>query len=67
MTKLIETPYGRKTPELLCQAMDALVREPQLVAFLKKVAGLSPITTCVCAKAFAEEAQELLNELETHP
>ena len=27
MSKLIETPYGRKTPELLCAAMDALERE----------------------------------------
>lgn len=23
MNELIETPYGRKTPELLCKAMDA--------------------------------------------
>jgi len=28
--QLIETPYGRKTPELLCKAMDALEREPEL-------------------------------------
>jgi hypothetical protein len=28
--KTIDTPYGRKTPELLCTAMDALVREPVL-------------------------------------
>lgn len=34
MPKLIETPYGRKTPELLCKAMDALVVQPELVKAL---------------------------------
>ena len=29
---LINTPYGRKTPDLLCRAMDALEREPSHVA-----------------------------------
>lgn len=28
---LIETPYGRKTPELLCKAMDVHVMIPDLV------------------------------------
>lgn len=32
--KLIETPYGRKTPELLCAAMDAYEEEPKLLAAL---------------------------------
>lgn len=31
MTKLIETPYGRKTPELLCKAMDAYTQWPDLL------------------------------------
>lgn len=31
----IETPYGRKTPELLCRAMDCLVVVEQLVPLLK--------------------------------
>ena len=34
-TKLINTPYGRKTTELLCRAMDALEREPNLLAALE--------------------------------
>lgn len=37
-TKLIDTPYGRKTPALLCRAMDAVEREPQLIAALKEAA-----------------------------
>jgi hypothetical protein len=31
MKNLIQTPYGNKTPELLCRAMDALEREPELL------------------------------------
>lgn len=29
---MIETPYGRKTPELLCKAMDAYTLLPALLA-----------------------------------
>lgn len=32
---LIETPYGRKTPELLCKAMDALAMQPEMIEALK--------------------------------
>lgn len=32
---LIETPYGRKTPELLCAAMDAHTRQPKLLETLE--------------------------------
>lgn len=35
MAKLIETPYGRKTPELLCKAMDVHVMLPGLIDDLK--------------------------------
>ena len=41
MTKkdLIETPYGRKTPELLCKAMDALVLQPRLIEAEQQLAA----------------------------
>lgn len=32
--KLIETPYGRKTPELLCKAMDSYVMLPALIELM---------------------------------
>ena len=32
--KLIETPYGRKTPELLCKAMDAYELQHELTTAL---------------------------------
>lgn len=35
MSKLIETPYGRKTPELLCKAMDAYVLQPRLIQMIE--------------------------------
>ncbi len=31
---LIETPYGYKTPDLLCKAMDAYAVQPDLLAAL---------------------------------
>lgn len=34
MSAHIQTPYGPKTPELLCKAMDAYEREPELLAAL---------------------------------
>lgn len=34
MKNLIQTPYGKKSPELLCRAMDALEREHELLAAL---------------------------------
>jgi len=37
MKNLIQTPYGKKTPELLCRAMDALEREPDLLAVLERI------------------------------
>lgn len=39
MSKLIETPYGRKTPELLCKAMDAHVMLPDILYALKQAEG----------------------------
>jgi hypothetical protein len=35
-TKYIQTPYGKKTPELLCKAMDAFEREPELIDALRE-------------------------------
>lgn len=37
MSKLIETPYGRKTPELLCSAMDAFELQPRLIDMISKL------------------------------
>jgi hypothetical protein len=37
---LIETPYGYKTPDLLCKAMDAYAVQPDLLAALEKVIRL---------------------------
>lgn len=37
----IETPYGRKTPELLCKAMDALVVHDDLVTALERLLSLN--------------------------
>ncbi len=34
MSNFIPTPYGPKTPELLCRAMDALERESELLKAL---------------------------------
>ena len=34
MTNLIETPYGRKTPELLCKSMDAHTMLPDILQTL---------------------------------
>ena len=34
---MIQTPYGPKTPELLCKAMDALVVQPNLIKALKSL------------------------------
>lgn len=34
---LIDTPYGKKTPELLCRAMDALDVRDELVSALQFV------------------------------
>ena len=43
--ELINTPYGRKTPELLCRAMDALQREPELLEACKRLlAGEAKLT-----------------------
>jgi hypothetical protein len=33
--KYIDTPYGRKTPELLCKAMDALALQPELIQVIE--------------------------------
>lgn len=35
--KTIETPYGRKTPEMLCKAMDAYNRQPELLEALRSI------------------------------
>jgi DNA-binding protein YbaB len=35
----IDTPYGRKTPELLTRAMDALELQDELVAALNDLVG----------------------------
>ena len=40
MKKLIATPYGRKTPELLCKAMDAYELQPELLAALEAAEGV---------------------------
>jgi hypothetical protein len=37
MKNLIQTPYGKKTPELLCRAMDALEREHELLSVLERL------------------------------
>ena len=37
-TQFIQTPYGPKRPELLIKAMDALEREPKLLAALRDIA-----------------------------
>lgn len=37
---LIETPYGRKTPELLCRAMDALVVQEAVFELLQQAEGV---------------------------
>lgn len=34
--KTIETPYGRKTPKLLCESMDAYERQAELLDLLKR-------------------------------
>lgn len=46
MTDTIATPYGRKTPDLLCRAMDALEREPQHLARIAELeAALRELVT----------------------
>ncbi len=37
MENLIQTPYGKKKPETLCRAMDALERERDLLDALQAV------------------------------
>jgi len=39
-TAKIETPYGKKTPELLCRAMDALSLQPELVETIENLLAL---------------------------
>ena len=39
MTTLIETPYGRKSPELLCSAMDAYTVLPDIKQALEQIAA----------------------------
>ena len=38
-THLIETPYGRKTSELLCKAMDVHVLLPEIIELLRNAWG----------------------------
>ena len=39
--KSINTPYGKKTPELLCKAMDALVLQDEVLRVLELVKNTS--------------------------
>ena len=43
MKNLIDTPYGRKSPELLCAAMDAYTVLPQLLDALRLVHNSSDL------------------------
>jgi hypothetical protein len=53
MKNLIQTPYGNKTPELLCRAMDALEREPELMAALEAIeARINGLYDCPALVAF---------------
>ena len=36
-SKLIDTPYGKKTPELLRKAMDAYEIQPRLISMIEKL------------------------------
>ncbi len=48
-----QTPYGKKTPELLCRAMDALEREPELMAALEAIeARINGVYDCPALVAF---------------
>jgi len=51
--KTIDTPYGKKTPELLCRAMDALEVQPELLEVLENCLGnINP------ERGFADELEE---------
>ena len=39
---IIQTPYGPKTPELLCKAMDALVIQPDIIEALTGLLANAP-------------------------
>ena len=62
--KTIETPYGRKTPEMLCKAMDAYNRQPELLAALRSIAndtcnhGPGPICPREIARAAIAKAEK---------
>lgn len=58
MKTLIQTPYGKKTPELLCCAMDALEREPELLSALEIIN--SQLTRCINFSDINSELQERL-------
>lgn len=53
MQKLIDTAYGKKSPEMLCHAMDALEAQPALMKALEEL--LAPFALMV--KSLPSEQQ----------
>lgn len=61
MRELIETPYGRKSPRFLCQAMDAHRLLMQMMPLLEEsgVLNLYIADTPECRKIFGPTALKL--------
>lgn len=60
MSKLIETPYGRKTPELLCKAMDAYELQPKLIEMMERLE--EHLDYCGWGDSWERECSEKLRE-----
>ena len=69
-SNLIDTPCGKKTPELLCKAMDAYELQPRLIYMIGKLeehleyTGWGDSWERECAEELRKELWELNQYLE---